>query len=156
MRVLDVSRNKLKELPVKLHFMQRLQYLDFSHNAFSKFPSKLCQLNDLFFLKASHNSLSEIPACIHLYRALEHFDVSDNPMQKNLPSTGLLTLATDYNLHFLNLSPDHMKLLNPDVCSYLQSRGILPQYHLRRSPAMYNVNSVQSIFHYVQHMLFSE
>ncbi len=155
-RVLDVSRNKLKKLPMWLPIMQRLHYLDFSYNAFSEFPSRLSLLRELSILKASHNSLGSIPACIHMYRALEHFDISDNPFQNNLPSMGLKVLATDYNLHFLKLNSDQMKLLNPDVCCYLQSRGILPQYHLTRSPATDNLNSAWNVFQYVQHILFSE
>jgi len=98
---LDLSNNKLAQLPDEMALCTSLSQLDISHNAFIELPHVVFRLNKLKVLKANNNliidvDVSQLPAdsCV------EAVDLSANPL---LPACHqLLSCATHVHV---TLSP---------------------------------------------------
>ena len=89
LRVLDVSSNKLTELPVGSGPSDRcdwncpnLRTLDICSNKFCTIPGKLWRLPKLKRLYIQNNSLTEITPCVEQWNALEEIDVSYNKLKE--------------------------------------------------------------------------
>lgn len=84
--VLDLSHCKITDLHSLLttsvmdRMADHLTSLNVSHNRICELPLTICHLRSITALDASSNLLNEVPPSIALLRQLEHLDVSDNPL----------------------------------------------------------------------------
>ncbi len=58
---LDLSKNKLSEVPKDIEKLTNLQYLDLSKNKITSIPSWIGELKDLQFLILSKNNIDSLP-----------------------------------------------------------------------------------------------
>ncbi|XP_074569362.1 LOW QUALITY PROTEIN: putative disease resistance protein RGA3 [Curcuma longa] len=89
-RVLDLSRLKISELPKKVSDLKHLRYLDVSENKISQLPDTISELYHLQTLKLLGNSLTVLPENIWKLRNLRHLEAASN-LISNIPRIGNLT-----------------------------------------------------------------
>jgi Leucine-rich repeat (LRR) protein len=75
---LDLSGEKLTDIPPEILKLENLSDLDLSDNLFSDFPSNLLKLKELRCLNLSGNKLTVIPQEISTLNNLSDLDLSDN------------------------------------------------------------------------------
>lgn len=79
LRKLDLSHNRLVELPLSLpQSLPRLQILDVSANSLQRLPPALDRLGALQLLDASHNALVELPSSLSRLSALKALRLHNN------------------------------------------------------------------------------
>lgn len=106
---LDLSHNKLKEVPEGLEKAKSLLVLNLSHNNIETIPTALfIHLTDLLFLDLSHNKLETLPPQTRRLANLQTLILADNPLElfqlRQLPSL--------QNLEVLNMRNTQRTLLN--------------------------------------------
>lgn len=106
---LDLSHNKLKEVPEGLERAKSLLVLNLSHNNIEAIPTPLfIHLTDLLFLDLSHNKLETLPPQTRRLANLQTLILADNPLElfqlRQLPSL--------QNLEVLNMRNTQRTLLN--------------------------------------------
>ncbi|KAG6471060.1 hypothetical protein ZIOFF_072156 [Zingiber officinale] len=89
-RVLVLSRCRLRMLPISVGELVHLRYLDISYNGIKKLPGSLCELYNLQTLKANCNSLISLPEDISQIINLRHIDV-ENEVVVKIKMIGRLT-----------------------------------------------------------------
>jgi Leucine-rich repeat (LRR) protein len=87
---IDLSGNKLQDLPSFFALFDSLSYLDLSKNKFTIFPLELCSLTNLKQLIFNRNSFEELPDCVRYLTNLELLDLWSTPV--HLFSEGFLEL----------------------------------------------------------------
>ncbi len=80
LKYLDVSRNNLKELPDFLDSLTNLEVLDAGKNKLTAFPTAICRMGKLKTLVLNRNEFAAIPECIVFATALEFIDLWDTPV----------------------------------------------------------------------------
>lgn len=106
---LDLSHNKLKEVPEGLEKAKSLLVLNLSHNNIETIPTTLfIHLTDLLFLDLSHNKLETLPPQTRRLANLQTLILADNPLElfqlRQLPSL--------QNLEVLNMRNTQRTLSN--------------------------------------------
>lgn len=129
---LNMSINRIKELPEFVGSFSRLQYLDLGKNNFSDLPSTLGQLRYLRELVLSYNFFTAIPSCVYELETLEILLVSDNQIAK-IDAAGLKRLKRLATLDFSNNNIDSVpfELGNVKQLRCLELKGNsfkLPRY----------------------------
>lgn len=108
---LNLSGNKLEELPAAIGAFTSLEMIDLSGNRLSKLPETIVNLQNLKKLKANNNDLTELPENIDRLFSLETLDVSNNRLT-HLPD-GIKNLRRlknfDCNLNKLGEAPNAVK-----------------------------------------------
>ena len=99
-REIDLSKNKLTELPKEILGLKKLLEINLSNNNFEKFPENLIKLNDLEILYLSSNQLKEIPSSIIQLINLKKIYLSSNHFEE-LPES-LTLLASLQELYLSN------------------------------------------------------
>jgi Leucine-rich repeat (LRR) protein len=84
LQYLNISKNRLTDLPTELSALKNLMVIDASRNKLSTFPMVLCQTTQIRKLLLSRNLIPSIPPCIGYYSQLTVLDVWDNPL-RSLP-----------------------------------------------------------------------
>ncbi len=108
---LNLSGNKIEELPVSMSSFSALEFLDLSGNRLLKLPETIVELRNLKKLKLSDNDLVELPENIDRLSVLETLDISRNRLTR-LPDTikNLRRLKTlDFNLNKLAEVPSSVR-----------------------------------------------
>lgn len=83
LKKLDLSYNRLRNLPNNITKLQSLESLDISNNyLLLKLPNAIGDLKQLRSLLAMSNSLSTLPDSIENLSQLEYLDISDNEFTK--------------------------------------------------------------------------
>jgi Leucine-rich repeat (LRR) protein len=59
-----LGKNKLKDLPSSLSHCTKLRHLDISNNKFESLPTVVCQLRQLRLLDISTNIIIDLPECL--------------------------------------------------------------------------------------------
>ncbi|XP_041980782.1 leucine-rich repeat-containing protein 1 [Aricia agestis] len=77
LRLLDLSGNKLKELPKSIWKLQNLVSLKVNNNALTRLPAALGRISSLRYLTVSQNHLQALP-CSLMQCRLEYIDLSCN------------------------------------------------------------------------------
>ncbi|XP_069360182.1 leucine-rich repeat protein 1 [Maniola hyperantus] len=77
LKLLDLSGNKLKNLPKDIWKLQNLVTLKVDNNSLNNLPSTLGRISTLRYLSVSKNNLQTLP-CSLMHCGLEHIDISTN------------------------------------------------------------------------------
>ncbi|KAL2457341.1 putative disease resistance RPP13-like protein 1 [Forsythia ovata] len=86
LKALDLSRNRLGELPKEVGKLISLRYLNLSHNPFWELPSTLCDLYNLQTLKLSAcDHLRKLPQGMGKLVNLRHLEIDCTDSLKTLP-----------------------------------------------------------------------
>ncbi|XP_003699547.2 uncharacterized protein LOC100879060 [Megachile rotundata] len=83
---LDLSDNRLNDLPNSMNILKNLTHLSLMSNEFLYLPNVVCELISLKTLKANNNSLREVPSNLENLSKLKELDLSFN-LLNNLPSS---------------------------------------------------------------------
>lgn len=85
-KALDLSRNRLRELPEETGKLINLRYLNLSHNPLSELPETVCGLYNLQTLKlVACDHLVRLPEGIGKLRNLRHLEIDRTDNLKSLP-----------------------------------------------------------------------
>ncbi|MDP2435899.1 MAG: leucine-rich repeat domain-containing protein, partial [archaeon] len=76
---LDMSHNRLAEVPRAFSYFKCLEHLNLSHNNLTSVPSTLATLESLGHLDLSYNCLTKLPAELSGLSKIHTFDLSHNP-----------------------------------------------------------------------------
>ncbi|XP_067629202.1 protein flightless-1 isoform X2 [Eurosta solidaginis] len=125
---LDLSHNKLKEVPEGLERAKSLLVLNLSNNQIKSIPNTLfIHLTDLLFLDLSKNHLETLPPQTRRLANLQTLNLADNPLElfqlRQLPSL--------HNLESLNMRNTQRTLLNFPIT--LDSLSNLAELDLSRN-----------------------
>ncbi|NET83099.1 MAG: GTPase [Moorea sp. SIO1F2] len=122
-KVLNLSHNKIEELPKYLGNLSNLTWLNLSHNQLSNLPESLGNLSNLTWLDLSGNQLTKLPESLGDISNLISLNLSRNKLI-NLPGY----LGNFYNLTRLYLSKN--KLINlPESLGNLSNLDRLILWH---------------------------
>ncbi|KAI3908186.1 hypothetical protein MKW98_029487 [Papaver atlanticum] len=84
LRVLNLSRTGVEELPQSISKLKHLRYLDISHTGIKTFPTSFSKLYNLQTLSLEGCRLKELPKDMRKLISLEYLIFSDRPDVKNL------------------------------------------------------------------------
>jgi Leucine-rich repeat (LRR) protein len=108
LRELDLSKNKLTELPDNFVF-EKLEVLHLTKNKFELFPAVICKQKNLKQLFLGKNHLSEIPECIGELSELVIFDIWFNTISIIPDSITQLKKLKSFDLRGMNYSDEFQK-----------------------------------------------
>ncbi|KAK2979512.1 hypothetical protein RJ640_008396 [Escallonia rubra] len=93
-KTLDLSRNRLRELPMEVGELMNLRYLNLSHNLLLELPETVCDLCNLQTLKlVACDHLKRLPQGIGKLISLRHLEIDRTESLKVLP-TGIKRLSS--------------------------------------------------------------
>eukprot|EP00250_Pteridium_aquilinum_P034372 c7496_g2_i1 orf=320-1120(+) len=119
-RTLDVTHNKLVDLPVEIGGLINLQRLMASENLLQRLPSTLGKLQSLKVLALDENRLTTLPDELGLLVRIERLSVSLNSLT-SLPSS----IGSLRNLTLLNISHNRFKQLPESLGSCFSLEELL-------------------------------
>ncbi|PRQ56908.1 putative leucine-rich repeat domain, L domain-containing protein [Rosa chinensis] len=91
LRVLNLYKYNIKELPDTINDLRRLRYLDLSWTPIKKLPDTICTLYNLQVLLLSNcRGLTELPANLGRLINLSHLDITETKLKKMPPQMGKL------------------------------------------------------------------
>ena len=108
LKTLDLSKNKLTELPEEMHFEQ-LEVLNLTKNKFEKFPEVICRHVELKQLFMGKNKLEAIPTCIGSLKELVILDLWFNVITDIPDSIQELKTLKSFDLRGMNYSEEQQK-----------------------------------------------
>ena len=123
--ILNLSREKLTEVPSSIFTLKNLRILDLSHNRIKKIPEGLTAMNLLNGLDLSNNKITVLPGSIGNMHDLISLQLNRNLIDSIPPEIGNLKNLEVLELwdNEINYVPDEIKgLFNLKV---LELRGIL-------------------------------
>jgi Leucine-rich repeat (LRR) protein len=82
LKELDLSKNKLNQIPEKFNSFQAIEKLDLGRNKFENFPLVICQLPHLKRLHLDRNQITLLPEQIADLQALEYLDLYANGIEQ--------------------------------------------------------------------------
>jgi hypothetical protein len=82
LKELDLSKNKLSQIPEKFSSFQVIEKLDLGRNKFENFPLVICQLPLLKTLHLDRNQITLLPEQIADLQALEYLDLYANGIEQ--------------------------------------------------------------------------
>jgi Leucine-rich repeat (LRR) protein len=80
LNALDLSGNKLKALPERLQELKYMQEFRASRNKLTEMPKALCRFIHLKRLDLSRNALTGLPKCVGAFHELVSLDLWDNDL----------------------------------------------------------------------------
>lgn len=80
LNALDLSNNKLKALPERLQELKHMQEFRASKNKLTEVPKALCRFIHLKRLDLSRNALTGLPKCVGAFKELVSLDLWDNDL----------------------------------------------------------------------------
>jgi internalin A len=97
---LDLSSEKLTEIPVEIAKLTNLTQLDLSGNQVTEIPEAIAKLTNLTQLDLSYNQITEIPEAIAKLTNLTQLDLRNNKITEIPEAIAKLTNLTELNLSF--------------------------------------------------------
>jgi Leucine-rich repeat (LRR) protein len=82
LKELNLSKNKLSQIPENFMAFQAIEKLDLGRNKFEHFPLVLCQFSQLKTLHLDRNQITMLPAQIADLQALEYLDLYANSIEQ--------------------------------------------------------------------------
>lgn len=124
LKELDLSKNKLTQIPEKFNSFQAIEKLDLGRNKFENFPLVVCQLHHLKTLHLDRNKITLLPEQIADLQALEYLDLYANGIEHFgegiflMPSLRLLNIegvmyGTVFAKQLLDRLPNTKILIDP-------------------------------------------
>jgi Leucine-rich repeat (LRR) protein len=80
--VLDLGVNNIKEIPLFIFDLTKLQELGLSHNKISRIPEEIFHLKNLTSIKCWNNSISEVPDELLNLPNIQEIELKGNPIPK--------------------------------------------------------------------------
>jgi len=109
-RVMDLNRREIQELPEEIGELDSLEVLKLRQNRLSSLPQKINRLQNLTRLELGDNRFSEFPVEILQLKKLEILDLGANLLKSIPPEIRLLS-----HLRQLNLSANQLAELPPNL-----------------------------------------
>ena len=81
LKELNLSKNKLSQIPAHFNSFQAIEKLDLSRNKFEIFPLSVCTLSNLKILQLDRNKLTLLPEQIASLQALVYLDLYANTIE---------------------------------------------------------------------------
>lgn len=109
LNALDLGRNKLRALPDWLTDLVNLQELNLAGNKLVDFPEVLCGLRNLKRLDMSRNALTGLPACMGRLEALVSLDLWSNDLATFPDELERMAALRYVDLRVIQFSPKEME-----------------------------------------------
>ncbi|XP_017035694.1 leucine-rich repeat-containing protein 40 isoform X7 [Drosophila kikkawai] len=124
---LNVSHNKLSQLPRETYSLPELRHLNISYNAFNELDPDISDLHMLEFLDAGHNNIQSLPGGIGFLVRLTALLLPHNHIKELPPDLVNMRSLQKLDLmqNDLTCLPEDMGLLRKLECLYLQHNDIL-------------------------------
>ena len=124
LKELNLSKNKLSQIPPQFNTFQAIEKLDLGRNKFDIFPLSVCTLSKLKILLLDRNKLTRLPEQITDLHALEYLDLYANGIEYfgegiyMLPSLRILNIegtmyGTVFAKQLLSRLPNTKVLIDP-------------------------------------------
>lgn len=120
--------------------MDKLTRLNLSRNRINELPSEFFRLRELKFLSLAHNGLEDISADLSDLVMLEILDLSHNQLESLPGGIGFLTRLTDLSIHHnkLEVLPNDVTNLRSQL-EFSDNLGqIIIDFHFRSSKARHD------------------
>jgi Leucine-rich repeat (LRR) protein len=121
---LDLSGQKLKELPEELFLLKNLNALDLSNNKLKVLPERFGELVHMQDLRLSRNKLLDFPGSICRMTHMKRLDMSRNALVGLPPCIGALTELTSLDLWDNDLGEFPEELEHMTSLRFLDLRAI--------------------------------
>ncbi len=109
LKELNLNKNKLSEFPEAIVKLTHLEKLVISKNDFQFLPAQICRLTELKSLDMSNNDIESFPACIGQLKQLEYIDASSNNLGIYPSEMAGLTALKELDLRVISLSDDEQQ-----------------------------------------------
>ena len=109
LNALDLGRNKLRTLPDWLGELQYLQELRVSRNKLAEFPAIICRLTQLKRLDLSRNAITGLPECLGGLDQLVSLDLWSNDLAVFPPDLEGMKALRFLDLRVIQFSPEEME-----------------------------------------------
>ncbi|KAH9488573.1 hypothetical protein Btru_064247, partial [Bulinus truncatus] len=113
--IVDISRNRLTELPQEVCEYLHVERINCYHNVIRSIPDAICQLQSLTHLNLSRNQLAVLPASLCSLSSLEILSVSNNKLVSLPEEIGKLENLMDLDVSCNEIS--HLPLQIGDLSS---------------------------------------
>lgn len=107
---LDLSNNKIKEIPKGIRKLQSLLTLNLEGNSISTIPEELCSLKNLSVLNLSNNKIRCLPSKIENLFSLTEFSLNNNLIRDLIKE-----ICNLQNLKSLKLSDNRIKTVPREI-----------------------------------------
>ncbi|XP_026287619.1 leucine-rich repeat-containing protein 40 [Frankliniella occidentalis] len=136
---LDLHDNSIDALPEEIGTLGRLEKLDISHNQLKKLPKSFYDLGELRTLSLAHNKIQDISEDLgNLYR-LETLDLSHNDMATLPLGMGFLTALIKFDV-----SHNHLSEVPPELSGLMGlTQLILSHNELTNVPPLGELRKLQ-------------
>ncbi|MDQ3190394.1 MAG: leucine-rich repeat domain-containing protein [Bacteroidota bacterium] len=127
---INLSRNRMTEIPAEIFLLKNLQYLDLSKNKIDLIPKEIGNLTSLKQLYLNQNNIASLPPQIGKLINLELFDLWENEISVLPIEIAELKKLKTLDLRNILINDDEQKkisLLLPDTKIYF-SPGCLCKY----------------------------
>lgn len=110
LRTVDVSNNKIEELPTSIGNFLQLKSLTLNSNKLTSLPSELSKLRKLETLSVNGNLLQRLPPSLGQLRALRTLNLAGNQIREFPLGLGTLRM-----LDLLDLSKNHIRAVPVEI-----------------------------------------
>lgn len=121
--------------------MEKLTRLNLSRNRINELPNEFFRLRELKFLSLAHNGLEDISADLSDLVMLEILDLSNNQLESLPGGIGFLTRLTDLSIHHnkLEVLPNDVTNLRSELdYILLEMKKVKDLLHFRSSKVGYD------------------
>lgn len=112
LRVLDLSENKIRQIPTEVCELENLEVLNVSQNQLVSLPKYLSKLKKLHTIHARRNILGCIPTCIGKIENLKKVDMSHNRISNITDSFCQNKTLEEVNISYCRIGRINKKIAN--------------------------------------------
>ncbi|ELU02905.1 hypothetical protein CAPTEDRAFT_191186 [Capitella teleta] len=136
---LNLSSNKLTELPPEVGCLVGLKYLYLRGNQLTTLPHSLCHLNNLQALDVQHNLFDEFPSCLPHMEGLQCLRIDSNSLT-SIPAV----IKSLYNLREFSIAFNQISHI-PEEISQLRNLQVLLLSHNMLTHVPSNLGSLKHL-----------